>query len=483
MSRLVPHSRLLLRQSQAVPRGLLRAASDVGMEELLSRSVPPLPPYETKEKAPPPAELRGAEFMRYYRGLAGPPRAELLARLARDFGVDHGRVAEFSAKVLQAREQQRELGALLQAEDRLRYYLNPRYRGLFQHLGRLEGGLRFLVELRGDLVEGLASKEVDGPHVKEMSGVLKNMLSEWFSTGFLNLERVTWQSPCEVLQKISDSEAVHPVRNWVDMKRRVGSYRRCYFFSHCAIPGEPLIVLHVALTSDISSSIQAIVKEVEPLETEDTDKITTAIFYSISLTQQGLQGVELGTYLIKRVVKELQKELPQIKTFSTLSPIPGFTKWLVGLLSSQTKELEKNELFTESERQELSQVTGDCTTDTLKKLLNNNEWVRSEKLVQALHLPLMRLCAWYLYGEKHRGYALNPVANFHLQNGSVLWRINWMADTSPRGIAAACGMMVNYRYFLEDTATNSAAYLGTKAIKASEQVLSLVSQFQQNSKL
>lgn len=171
MSRLVPHSRLLLRQSQVVPRGLLRAASDVGMEELLSRSVPPLPPYETKEKAPPPAELRGVEFMRYYRGLAGPPRAELLAHLARDFGVDHGRVAEFSAKVLQAREQQRELGALLQAEDRLRYYLNPRYRGLFQHLGRLEGGLRFLVELRGDLVEGLASKEVDGPHVKVRAGV------------------------------------------------------------------------------------------------------------------------------------------------------------------------------------------------------------------------------------------------------------------------------------------------------------------------
>uniref|UniRef100_A0A8C4U939 Malonyl-CoA decarboxylase, mitochondrial n=1 Tax=Falco tinnunculus TaxID=100819 RepID=A0A8C4U939_FALTI len=506
MSRLGPSlsARPFLRGPWAAPRGLRRvsvagglcqgpagsgSAPAAGMEELLSRSVPPLPPYETKEKAPPPAELRSAEFVRYYRALeAGPPRAELLTRLARDFGVDHGRVAEFSAKVLQAREQQRELGALLQAEDRLRYYLSPQYRGLFQHLGRLEGGLRFLVELRGDLVEGLASKAVDGPHVKEMNGVLKNMLSEWFSTGFLNLERVTWQSPCEVLQKISDSEAVHPVRNWMDMKRRVGSYRRCYFFSHCAIPGEPLIVLHVALTSDISSNIQflfsqAIVKEVPPLETEDTDKITTAIFYSISLTQQGLQGVELGTYLIKRVVKELQKELPQIKAFSTLSPIPGFTKWLVGLLSSQTKELERNELFTESEGQEISEITGDSTTETLKKVLNNNEWVRSEKLVKVLHSPLMRLCAWYLYGEKHRGYALNPVANFHLQNGSVMWRINWMADTSPRGIAASCGMMVNYRYFLEDTASNSAAYLGTKRIKASEQVLSLVSQFQQNSKL
>ncbi|XP_065423349.1 malonyl-CoA decarboxylase, mitochondrial isoform X2 [Chrysemys picta bellii] len=330
MSRLGPFlvAPRLLRRSWVLPRGPSRvsivtepcaglgaaaslcsgpAAPSRAMEELLSRSVPPLPPYETREKAPPPAELRSAEFMRSYRALeAGPRRAELLARLARDFGVDHGRVAEFSAKVLQAREQQREPGALLQAEDRLRYYLTPRYRGLFQHLGRLEGGLRFLMELRGDLVEALAARHAEGPHVREMNGMLKSMLSEWFSKGFLNLERVTWQSPCEVLQKISDSEAVHPVRNWIDMKRRVGSYRRCYFFAHCAIPGEPLIALHVALTNEISSSIQAIVKEVPPLETEDMNKITTAIFYSISLTQQGLQGVELGTHLIKRVVKELQ---------------------------------------------------------------------------------------------------------------------------------------------------------------------------------
>lgn len=163
------------------PRPLLWAArgphrpssgSAPGMEELLHRSVPPLPPYETKEKAVPPAELRGAEFVRFYRSLQpGPPRAELLTRLARDFGVEHGRVAEAAAKVLQAREQRREPGALLQAEDRLRYYLNPQYRGLFQQLGRLEGGLRFLVELRADLMEGLASKAVDGPHVKVRAGL------------------------------------------------------------------------------------------------------------------------------------------------------------------------------------------------------------------------------------------------------------------------------------------------------------------------
>ncbi|XP_062997247.1 malonyl-CoA decarboxylase, mitochondrial [Elgaria multicarinata webbii] len=462
----------------------------VGMEEALSRAVPPLPPYETREKGAAPAgaalEQRGAEFMRYYRGLAsGLPRAQLLGRLARDFGVEHGRVAEVSAKVLRLQQQleaEAEPGALLQAEDRLRHYLTPRYRGLFQHLGRQEGGLRFLVDLRKDLLEALAAREAEGPHVREMNGVLKNMLSEWFSTGFLTLERVTWQSPCEILQKISDSEAVHPVRNWMDMKRRVGSYRRCYYFAHCAIPGEPLIVLHVALTDEISSSIQAIVKEVPSLEVENLNKITTAIFYSISLTQQGLQGVELGTYLIKRVVKELQVDFPQIKAFSTLSPVPGFTKWLVGLLPSQSKETGRSP-FTDPEYQEISEITGEPAVEILKRLLTNNEWVRSERLVRVLQQPLMRLCAWYLYGEKHRGYALNPVANFHLQNGAVLWRLNWMADVSPRGITASCGMMVNYRYFLEDTTSNSATYLGTKQIKASEQVLSLVSQFQQNSKL
>uniref|UniRef100_A0A674J6Y2 Malonyl-CoA decarboxylase n=1 Tax=Terrapene triunguis TaxID=2587831 RepID=A0A674J6Y2_9SAUR len=392
------------------------AAPSLAMEELLSRSVPPLPPYETREKAPPPAELRSAEFMRSYRALeAGPRRAELLARLARDFGVDHGQVAEFSAKVLQAREQQREPGALLQAEDRLRYYLSPRYRGLFQHLGRLEGGLRFLMELRGDLVEALAARHAEGPHVREMNGMLKSMLSEWFSTGFLNLERVTWQSPCEISYRVS----ILPPGHWNSM-------------------------LSAAVTASLDHRMSR---------------------------------------LTNSSVESFKGEFPQIKVFSSLSPIPGFTKWLIGLLTSQTKEQGRNELFTDAECQEISEITGDPAAEKLKRLLTNNEWMRSERLVKALHSPFMRLCAWYLYGEKHRGYALNPVANFHLQNGAVLWRINWMADTSPRGITASCGMMVNYRYFLEDTASNSAGYLGTKHIKASEQVLSLVSQFQQNSKL
>ncbi|KAM6222844.1 malonyl-CoA decarboxylase, mitochondrial [Rhynchocyon petersi] len=458
-------------------------ALERAMDELLRRAVPATPVYELREKTPAPAEGQCADFVSFYGGLSEvSERAELLSRLAQGFGVDHGQVAEQSAGVLQLHQQPREAAVLLLAEDRLRYALVPRYRGLFHHISKLDGGVRFLVRLRADLLQAQTLKLVEGPHVREMDGVLKSMLSEWFSSGFLNLERVTWHSPCEVLQKISESEAVHPVRSWMDIKRRVGPYRRCYFFSHCSTPEEPLVVLHVALTSEVTSNIQAIVKEYPPSETEDKNRILAAMFYSISLTQQGLQGVELGTFLIKRVIRELQREFPQLGAFSSLSPIPGFTKWLLGLLSSQ-KEHGRNQLFTDSETQEITTVVGGPLPETLKVLLSGHEWVKSEKVVRALQAPLMRLCAWYLYGEKHRGYALNPVANFHLQNGAVLWRINWLADLSLKGITGSCGLMVNYRYYLDETATHSTAYLGSKHIKASEQVLNLVAQHQKNSKL
>lgn len=178
-----------------------------------------------------------------------------------------------------------------------------------------------------------------------------------------------------------------------------------------------------------------------------------------------------------------QKEFPHLGTFSSLSPIPGFTKWLLGLLNAQAKEAGRSELLTDSECSEIAAILGGPVHEALRASLSGSEWVKSDKLVRALQGPLMRLCAWYLYGEKHRGYALNPVANFHLQNGAVLWRINWLADPSPKGVAGSCGLMVNYRYYPEDTASNSTSYLCSKSIKASEQVLSLVAQFQKNSKL
>lgn len=424
--------------------------------------------------------------MHFYGSLDKEGKVDLLSRLSHDFGVDHKSVSELSAKLLDT--QLRDLATILQVEDRLRYSLNPRYKQLLSHISRAEGGVKFLVDLRADVLDIISSRASESPHIRDLNGTLKSLLSEWFSVGLLRLERITWQSPCEILQKISQYEAVHPVRNWTDLKRRVGPYRRCYAFTHAAMPGEPLVVLHVALTEDISNNIQSIVREFATLHCEeDVNKINAAIFYSISSTQVGLQGVELGNYLIKRVVRELQSEFPQMSQFSSLSPIPGFSSWLQGLLSQYRKEGRSSDLLSEQEWREVEEATdsvpGGPATESLRKLIGTSEWMHSERLTRVLEPALMRLCAWYLYGEKRRGYALNPVANFHLQNGATMWRINWLADTSPRGVANSCGLMVNYRYFLSDTSKNGALYLQNKVITASEQVLGLVSQFQKNSKL
>lgn len=424
--------------------------------------------------------------MNFYRGLEKEDKVDFLSKLSQEYGVDHKTVSELAAKLLDA--QRRDQATVLQVEDRLRYSLTPRYKQLFSHVSRVEGGVKFLVDLRADLLDILASKASESPHIRDLNGTLKSLLTEWFSVGLLRLERITWQSPCEILQKISQYEAVHPIRNWTDLKRRVGPYRRCYAFTHAAMPGEPLVVLHVALTEDISDNIQSIVREFATLDAEeDMNKITTAIFYSISSSQAGLQGVELGNYLIKRVVRELQSEFPHMAQFSSLSPIPGFSSWLQGLLAQYRKEGRGADLLSEQEWSEVERAVGadpgTPAVDSLRKLIASGEWTRSDKLSGALEPVLMRLCAWYLYGEKRRGFALNPVANFHLQNGATMWRINWRADTSPRGVSNSCGIMVNYRYFLKETTNNSALYLQNKVVAASEQVLGLVTQFQKNSKL
>uniref|UniRef100_A0A1A8GIA4 Malonyl-CoA decarboxylase, mitochondrial n=1 Tax=Nothobranchius korthausae TaxID=1143690 RepID=A0A1A8GIA4_9TELE len=387
------------------------------MEEILARVVVPLPSYETREKSPPPPESISVELMHFYRGLEKQDKVDFLTKLSEEYGVDHKAVSELSAKLRDA--QLRDLATILQVEDRLRYSLTPRYKQLLSHTSRTEGGVKFLVDLRADVLEMISSKASDSPHIRELNGTLKGLLSEWFS---------------------------------------------------------------------VASTQQSIVREFATLESEeDVNKINSAIFYSISSTQAGLQGVELGNYLIKRVVRELQSEFPHMAQFSSLSPIPGFSSWLQGLLSQYRKEGRASDLLSEQEWKEVERATdsasGTPAVDALRKLIGTGEWMRSERLSDVLEPVLMRLCAWYLYGEKRRGFALNPVANFHLQNGATMWRLNWRADTSPRGVANSCGMMVNYRYFLNETSKNSALYLQSKVITASEQVLGFVSQFQKSSKL
>ncbi|XP_006816092.1 malonyl-CoA decarboxylase, mitochondrial-like [Saccoglossus kowalevskii] len=215
----------------------------------------------------------------------------------------------------------------------------------------------------------------------------------------------------------------------------------------------------------------------------NTDKnINSAINDDLSINL-GLQGVDLGNYLIKQVVKHLQAEFPKMHQFSSLSPIPGFREWLLGEIHKEIKgDNPKGLLFTHSELRTIMEIfkrSDRSTMEELRRLFITNDWSQSSKMLRLLERPLLRLCARYLYSEKRRGHALNPVANFHLRNGAVLWRINWLGDVSPRGLTASCGLMVNYRYFLDNTDWNSRRYMEEHHIETTQQVLDLVAEYNQ----
>ncbi|KAK9506712.1 hypothetical protein O3M35_008597 [Rhynocoris fuscipes] len=423
-----------------------------------------------------------------YKCLLKPHREGFVKVLATEYSVDHDRI-------FKAMGQFKDLvpgsPVSLKAEEQLKLVLTPHYSWLFKVIGRLENGVKFLVDLRTDVLDLLSDTESNSPDfvaLQQLNVTLKDLLSLWFSAGFLNLERVTWQSPCEMLQKISEYEAVHPVRSWADLKRRVGSYRRCFVYTHSSMPCEPIVVLHTALSTEISSSMRGIVQATQRMsvdatsmaglmgigqEVEDPNLVTAAVFYSITSTQQGLQGIELGNYLIKRVVRELQAEFPRVNQFSSLSPIPNFKNWLM----EKIKLIEKGEPEVGLPLEHWTPILEHLENwKEVKRHLHNNTWHHDRNLAMLFEPALMSACAFYLFKEKRRGAALDNVANFHLRNGAVMWRLNWMADTSPRGMTNSCGLMVNYRYFLEDAENNSRNYLENKQINASEQIKKLVNE-------
>eukprot|EP00057_Strongylocentrotus_purpuratus_P015632 XP_011670106.1 PREDICTED: malonyl-CoA decarboxylase, mitochondrial [Strongylocentrotus purpuratus] len=361
------------------------------------------------------------EVCDHYQGLADEGKSNFMSAVASGMGVRHDKILT-EASQLQS-QVGREDAAILQAEKRLRQSLIPGYSTLFSHISRLQGGVKFLVDLRADLLDYLFSRPSlpNEAELKALNDTLKDLLIGWFAAGMLNLERVMWSSSCDMLEKISQYEAVHPVRNWTDIKHRVGPYRRCFVFTHSSMPNEPLVILHTALTRDISASIQSIVRKQNDIAVgvksgeENPEEAQAAIFYSITSTQKGLQGVELGNHLIKSVVKELQSEFPSMHLFSSLSPIPGFRDWLISQINKQVKDEHNTSLFTSQELDSFKSalnITSLQALSTLKKVIVTNEWVKSESLVKSLQSPLMRLCARYLYVEKRRKMALNPVANF-----------------------------------------------------------------------
>lgn len=383
------------------------------------------------------ARARAAKLGEAYLCLNDKGRLRFLKVLAQDFGVDNERVKQIAETITASDDV-----GLAKLHQQLRNALRPTGLELLMQFNSLPSGVKFLVDMRADL-NRLGGR--DDRNLGELDKSLKDLLKSWFDVGFLDLVRLSWSTPAAILEKLIHYEAVHEIRSWSDLKNRLQTDRRCFAFFHPRMPDEPLIFVQVALVKALSGNIQELLDESAPLE--DPFEANTAIFYSISNAQTGLAGVGFGDFLIKRVVADLKEDLPNIKTFSTLSPIPGLRRWI----DSNNEE----DLLLPSERQTLRKME---TFTTLQETLDTTDWHLNENLIIALQKPLMRLATEYLVNTKSRNRALDPVANFHLNNGARLERINWLADTSTKGIKESAGMMVNYLYKLDNIESNHETY-------------------------
>jgi malonyl-CoA decarboxylase len=390
------------------------------------------------------ARARAADVGRTYMGLDGAGRQRFLAMLARDFDIDLAEVEAEAQALLKSGdvEAKRALaGSLRDVTEAPRLHLFKQFNGLPE-------GLKFLVDMRADALS-LARQE---PLLQRIDDDLRRLLSDWFDVGFLSLQRLDWNSPAVLLEKLIAYEAVHAISSWDDLKNRLESDRRMFGFFHPNMTGEPLIFVEVALVQGIASSVQKLLDPGAPvLHAEDAD---TAIFYSISNTQKGLAGVSLGDFLIKRVVTELARELPRLKTFATLSPMPGFRRWLEQALQGDDPVIDAEP--GSQARAELIAAVAAKDADELERWRDG----------------LTALGARYLVKEKRGDRPLDPVARFHLANGARVERLNWMGDRSPKGMAESCGLMVNYLYRPDDIAANHESFVTQGRVATSGEVRS-----------
>ena len=305
-----------------------------------------------------------------------------------------------------------------------------------------------------------------------MEGDLKALLTAWFDVGFLELRQITWDAPASLLEKLFAYEAVHEIKGWDDLKNRLAADRRCFAFFHPRMPEEPLIFVWVALFEGMAGNIQDLLDEDAPIQ--NVESADTAIFYSISNAQIGLNGINFGNFLIKRVVDSLRTELRGIRTFATLSPIPGFMPWL----RRRLREKDFNFLTREQEENLVSlssKSVNQTANEALEYFLFRTEWHDREDIQSALHPILLKLAAHYLVNEKRSGgTAVDSVAHFHLNNGSRIEQLHWNADTSARGLEQSAGIMLNYRYLLDDIDANHETYRSGGEIVTSSSVRALL---------
>ncbi|MEZ5652403.1 MAG: malonyl-CoA decarboxylase [Burkholderiaceae bacterium] len=374
-------------------------------------------------------------------------RLTFFTMLSEEFDVDARAIAR-AATAYGENNDSRRYAALLEASE-------PKRLALLRRLNSVPGGTARLVRMRAALLPLLR----EYPAFQRLDHDFEHLFGSWFNRGFLVLRHIDWRSPANLLEKIIAYEAVHAINDWDDLRRRTEPRdRRCFAFFHPAMPDEPLIFVEVALTSGIPDSIQAVLAEDrEPMPAE---RASTAVFYSISNCQEGLRGVSFGNFLIKQVARDLAEELPQLKQFVTLSPVPGLMNWVRKAVQEPGQDSERAALL---RLLEISQ-TGEAGPERVAGLeLSNAE--RASLLGQAARY----LCD----ATRADGLPLDPVARFHLGNGALLARLNWNADATAKGYAQSAGVMVNYLYELDKVEARHETYQATMEVAMSREVRGL----------
>ncbi len=359
--------------------------------------------------------------------------------LAEKYGVDLRRVDRAIAQY-QANPRPESARKLHEAAE-------PRLQELLRRLNLAPGGTEVLVRMREHVLRNLPRM----PELRQVDADFAHLFVSWFNRGFLELRRIDWSTPAVILERIIRYEAVHEINSWTELRGRLApGDRRCFAFFHPTMPDEPLIFVEVALTEQMPDKIAPLLAETHvPLP---AGKARTAVFYSISNCQAGLHGISFGNFLIKQVVEELRRDLPDLKQFVTLSPVPGFAGWL---------QRDARSAMSAADQSAIAQLA-------------QADWVLSESVTKVLQPVLTRAVAHYLLNVKHAsGKPRDPVARFHLNNGARLERINWLADLSVKGLREAHGFMVNYLYDLDEIEDNHEAFANNEALAASRQVRAL----------
>lgn len=318
----------------------------------------------------------------------------------------------------------------------------------FRRLNLAPGATAEIVAMRRDLLR----MPKDDPSFQVVENDLKHLLFSWFNRGFLVLRRIDWQTPASILEKIIAYEAVHEIKGWEDLRRRLDVHdRRCFAFFHPSLVDEPLIFVEVSLGDEIADAIGPVLNEER--KSAPLQQPTTAVFYSISNCQEGLSGISFGNFLIKQVVEELVRELPSLTTFVTLSPVPNFARWLDRIMADDSEGI-----LTPEDRKVLAR-------------LRDPEWFERAAGNEAMKSTVLALAAHYFVNAKSdRNKPVDPVARFHLGNGAKLERLNWLGDTSNKGLRQAHGLMVNYKYEIKDIEKNHEAYANEGRIATSRSV-------------